>query len=128
MSSVTAAVLATLLTVDGGTPPAQPTPDGGAPAPFSSPIYSGCPVTEEQAVPSDGVDGGAGWWLPEARARRTACLLATCEEYRAQVDGREAGAAARQLDPGAVAIISIVMVGVAGLAFGAGYVVGRLNK
>lgn len=50
--------------------------DAGAP-PFSAAIYAGCPVTGEKAESRDG-----GWFLPTARAERTACLLASCEEDR----------------------------------------------
>jgi hypothetical protein len=79
--------------------------------PFNDEVYSVCPV----APPSERVDGG--YFLPEMRAARNACLMATCD--RALFDERHPDQ--QKPPPGWV---GYVLVG-AGVVFGIGFVVGK---
>ena len=50
--------------------------DGGAVADFSAPLYRAC-LDAPPAEPGDG-----GWWMPQSRFERVACLMATCDVSR----------------------------------------------
>jgi len=120
MSALALALGLTLaLAADGGVPDVSDALDGGAdggnvPAPFSHRIYGACPVTSEAAVPADGPDGGSGWFLPGQRGPRLACLLAACEEYRAQNEGERPPA----LNVPLVTTVAVVVAAAVGVAAG----------
>lgn len=113
---------------DGGTVALTAIPTASAdagtalPAPFSSPIYAGCPATDELAVRSAGVDGGSGWFLPDARASLVACRAATCDA-KLQMDE---GTKPVPLNVPALTTIAVVVTAV--VAAGAGFVVGYFVK
>lgn len=69
---MTGLLLAVLLATDGGVPP-----DAGG-LTFSDGLYASCPDAKD--APATQLDGG--WFLPEVRAQRVACLMATCETAR----------------------------------------------
>lgn len=85
-------------------------PDGGAELElrpdWASPLYSDCP----DAGPALAQPGG-GWLLPADRAARNACLMATCDVRRQQLEAA----------PPPLGMTSLLF---SALAFGAGLVLG----
>lgn len=67
---MTAALLALLLATDGGS--------------FDSPLYGTCPDGPPPVLVD--YDGGLAVLLPPLRAQRDACLMATCETRRSELE------------------------------------------
>lgn len=143
MNSSLVAILVAQLATDGGAP--LPAPDGphavlaadgflaAAPSPdaggadggtdagtgWNAPLYEDCPKTDELAVQSE----QGPWIVPDARIRRTACLMETCRAREEKFEDRVIEGAISLL-PGWFIPTVAVLVGmlVGGLV---GYAIGR---
>lgn len=78
--------------------------DGGR---FSDVVYASCPDASD-AGPAVELDGG--WWLPDPRGPRVACLVESCEMRREELEAQPASPAWVWL---AVGLVVGVSVGVA---------------
>lgn len=101
--------------------------DGGVR--FDAPLYGSCPeapppepveVRGSFFGPVEALDGGQSWLLSPERAARNACLMATCESHRAQL---EAGPVQTPLG-----YVLALGIGLAAGALAGGYFVWSLTR
>lgn len=64
-------------------------PDGGVDMPlqpnFSDPLYAQCPESADAGLVTLNTETKV-WTMPDARAHRVGCLMATCDERRQQLE------------------------------------------